>query len=52
MSDKNKITPLDTITMQELFENVYCSNAAIIKDLLYPGTYLFAGSPKIGKSFS
>ena len=51
MADKNKITPLDTITMQELFENVYCTNAAVIKDLLYPGTYLLAGSPKIGKSF-
>lgn len=51
MSDKNKIAPLDTITMQEFFENVYCTNAAVIKDLLYPGTYLFAGSPKIGKSF-
>lgn len=51
MADKNKIAPLDTLTMQELFENVYCSNAAIIKDLLYPGTYLFAGAPKIGKSF-
>ncbi len=47
MADKNKIAPLDTITMQELFENVYCTNAAVIKDLLYPGTYLFAGSPKI-----
>lgn len=51
MSDKNKISPLDTLTMQELFENIYCTNASVIKDLLYPGTYLFAGSPKIGKSF-
>lgn len=32
MADKNKIAPLDTITMQELFENVYCTNAAVIKD--------------------
>ena len=51
MADKNKITPLDTLTMQELFENIYCTNASVIKDLLYPGTYLFAGAPKIGKSF-
>lgn len=51
MADKNKITPLDTITMQKLFENVYCTNASVIKDLLYPGTYIFAGAPKIGKSF-
>lgn len=51
MADKNKISPLDTLTIQELFENVYCTNASIIKDLLYPGTYLFAGAPKIGKSF-
>ena len=51
MADKNKIAPLDTLTMQELFENIYCTNASLIKDLLYPGTYIFAGAPKIGKSF-
>ena len=51
MADKNKIAPLDTLTMQELFENIYCTNASVIKDLLYPGTYIFAGAPKIGKSF-
>ena len=51
MADKNKIAPLDTLTMQELFENIYCTNAPVIKDLLYPGTYIFAGAPKIGKSF-
>jgi RecA-family ATPase len=42
---------LPTITMQELYENVYQSGPPIIDDLLHPGTYLFAGAPKVGKSF-
>ena len=44
-------TYLPTISMQELFENVYRSRPPIIDGLLYPGTYLFVGAPKIGKSF-
>ena len=42
---------LPTITMQELYENVYQSRPPVIDGLLYPGTYLFAGAPKVGKSF-
>ena len=42
---------LPTITMQELYENVYQSRPPIIDGLLYSGTYLFAGAPKVGKSF-
>lgn len=42
---------LPTVSMSELFENVYQSRPPVIDDLLYPGTYLFAGSPKVGKSF-
>lgn len=42
---------LPTITMNELYENVYQSKPPVIDGLLYPGTYLFAGSPKVGKSF-
>lgn len=42
---------LPTISMKELFENVYCSKPPIIDGLLYPGTYLFVGAPKVGKSF-
>ena len=42
---------LPTVTMQELYETVYQSRPPIIDGLLYPGTYLFAGAPKVGKSF-
>jgi RecA-family ATPase len=37
--------------MTELFDSAYQSKPPIIDGLLYRGTYLFAGSPKIGKSF-
>lgn len=42
---------LPTVTMQELYETAYRSKPPIVDGLLYPGTYLFAGAPKIGKSF-
>ena len=42
---------LPTISMNELYQNVYQSRPPIIDGLLYPGTYLFAGAPKVGKSF-
>lgn len=37
--------------MGELFENVYCGKPPIIDGILYPGTYVLAGAPKVGKSF-
>ena len=40
-----------TMSMSELYETVYPSRPPIIDGLLYPGTYLLAGAPKIGKSF-
>lgn len=42
---------LKTVSMSELYENVYRSRPPIIDGLLYPGTYLFVGAPKLGKSF-
>ena len=42
---------LPTVTMQELYESVYKSRPPVIDGLLYSGTYLFAGAPKVGKSF-
>ena len=42
---------LKTISMSELYDNVYQSKPPLIDGLLYPGTYIFAGSPKLGKSF-
>lgn len=42
---------LHTVSMSELYENVYQCRPPIIDGLLYPGTYLFVGAPKLGKSF-
>ena len=42
---------LHTVSMNELYETVYQSRPPIIDGLLYSGTYLFAGAPKVGKSF-
>ena len=42
---------LHTVSMNELYETVYPSRPPLIDGLLYPGTYLFAGAPKLGKSF-
>ena len=42
---------LKTISMKELFDTQYWSKTSLIDGLLYPGTYIFAGSPKLGKSF-
>ena len=42
---------LQTISMNELFDTQYQSKQPLIDGLLYPGTYIFAGSPKLGKSF-
>lgn len=44
-------TYLPTLTMSQLYETVYESKLPIIDNLLYPGTYLFVGAPKVGKSF-
>lgn len=42
---------LPTVTLQELYEKTYQSRPPVIDGLLYSGTYLFAGAPKVGKSF-
>ncbi len=42
---------LHTVSMTELFDSTYQSKPPIIDGLLYRGTHLFVGSPKIGKSF-
>ena len=42
---------LHTVSMSELYETVYQSRTPVIDGLLYSGTYLFAGAPKVGKSF-
>lgn len=42
---------LPTVSMTELLDNVYQSKPPIADGLLYRGTYLFVGAPKLGKSF-
>lgn len=42
---------LKTISMNELYENVYESKPSLIDGLLNTGIYLFVGAPKLGKSF-
>lgn len=42
---------LHTVSMCELYENVYGGRLPIVDSLLYPGLYLFVGAPKVGKSF-
>ena len=37
--------------MMELYDTAYPPKLPIVDGLLYNGTYLFVGSPKIGKSF-
>jgi len=48
---KNNSKMLETVSMAELYDTVYPSKPPLIDGLLYTGTYLFAGAPKVGKSF-
>ena len=42
---------LKTVSMNEIYETVFESRPPLIDGLLYSGTYLFVGAPKLGKSF-
>ena len=42
---------LNTFSMNDLYDQVFTGRQPIIEGLLYSGTYLLAGAPKIGKSF-
>ena len=42
---------LKTVTMTTLYDTIFEAQAPLIDGLLYRGTYIFAGSPKVGKSF-
>ena len=50
-SDKGEKPKLKTVSMTDLYNQVYTSRPPIINGLLYPGTYILAGAPKLGKSF-
>ena len=49
--EKSKPGYMETLTMNNLYEHVFTNKPPIIEGLLYPGTYLFVGAPKVGKSF-
>lgn len=38
-------------SMTDLYDEVYKPKMSVIENLLYSGTYLFVGAPKVGKSF-
>lgn len=42
---------MHTVSLNELYEQVYASRPPLIDGLLCSGTYLFVGAPKMGKSF-
>lgn len=42
---------LEIISMEELYDTVYPPKIPVVDGLIYNGTYLFVGAPKVGKSF-
>lgn len=42
---------LHTVSLTELYDTAYQPKTQIIESLLSAGTYIFAGAPKVGKSF-
>ncbi|MDE6425294.1 MAG: helicase RepA family protein [Ruminococcus sp.] len=48
---ENSPSYMEIVSMPELYEIVYPAKPPIIDGFLYNGTYLFVGSPKVGKSF-
>ena len=49
--EANKTEELQAISMTELYDIVYPPKIPIVESLIYAGTYLFVGAPKVGKSF-
>lgn len=47
-NDPNRI---HSMTMDELFDTVFGEKPPIIENILTPGMYVIAGTPKVGKSF-
>lgn len=42
---------MHTVSLTELYDTAYTPKTQTIEGLLYSGVYLFAGVPKVGKSF-
>ena len=50
-SDQNNLNGLRTVTMNSLLDQTFAPRPPVIDGILYSGTYIFVGPPKIGKSF-
>lgn len=48
---KSRQDGLKTISMEELYDTAYPPKLPVVDGLIYNGTYLFVGAPKVGKSF-
>lgn len=44
---KREQEDLQTVTMEELYDTAYPPKAPIVEGLVYAGTYLFVGAPKV-----
>jgi len=51
MRKMNNPDYLHTVSLTELYDTVYQPRAQVIDGLICSGAYLFAGAPKVGKSF-
>lgn len=51
MAQLNNPNYLRTVSMNQLYDTSYQSRPPVIEGLLHSGTYIFAGAPKVGKSF-
>lgn len=51
INSKSSPGKLNTVSLTELYDTAYTPKTQIIEGLLYSGVYLFAGAPKVGKSF-
>jgi len=51
IAETHSTNRLQTISLSELYDTVYPAKTQVISGLLYSGAYLFAGAPKVGKSF-
>lgn len=51
MADDGVRYVLDTKTVDDILEERYLTTSYIVEDFLGKGVYIFAGAPKVGKSF-
>ena len=49
---RDRIDGLETVSMTELYDTAYPPKIPIVDGLIYAGTYLFGGAPKLRNSVS